>query len=45
VRSVAQRLSPHRFDRIYGAFAGQCVPTDASAVVQRSAARYIDATG
>lgn len=43
VRRVTARLAPFRFDRIHGAFWGLNVPTDAEAVVGRSAARYIDA--
>jgi hypothetical protein len=31
----------HRFDRIYGAFPRRTVAQDAKAVLERSAARYI----
>ena len=40
VRRVAARLAPWAYDRIYGAFSGQEVARDGSAIVARSAARY-----
>jgi len=43
VQSVAARLAPHAFDRLYGAFPGQVVARDAAAIVQRSAERYLRA--
>ncbi|WP_218014822.1 MBL fold metallo-hydrolase [Teichococcus rhizosphaerae] len=42
VRRVAARLAPWRFQRIYGAFAGQDVPRDGPEVIARSAARYVE---
>lgn len=39
VRRIAEHVSRYDFDRIYGNFGG-CVPSDASAVVKRSAERY-----
>jgi hypothetical protein len=43
VRTIAERLEPYAFDAIYGAWWGTVIPRDGSAIVQRSAARYIDA--
>lgn len=40
VGRVAERLAPWRYERIYGAFAGQDVPEDGPAIVARSATRY-----
>ncbi|MDE1994788.1 MAG: MBL fold metallo-hydrolase [Rhizobiaceae bacterium] len=42
VRAVAERLSRHSFERIYGAFAGQNVLRNGSDIVARSAERYIE---
>ncbi|MET3897930.1 glyoxylase-like metal-dependent hydrolase (beta-lactamase superfamily II) [Devosia sp. UYZn731] len=42
IRHVTDAIAPWRYDRIYGAFAGQYIPTDAPAIVARSAARYIE---
>lgn len=39
VRRIAEHVSRYDFDRIYGNFGG-CVPSDAAAVVKRSAERY-----
>ena len=39
VRRIAEHVSRYEFERIYSSFGG-CVPRDARAVVQRSAARY-----
>lgn len=39
VRRIARHVSRYEFDRLYGNFGGG-VPSDASAVVQRSAERY-----
>ncbi len=41
VRRVAAAVAPYRFDRIYGAFFGRVVPTDAAAIAARSAERYV----
>lgn len=41
VTRIAQQLADYRFDRLYGSWAGRVVGTDASAVVQRSATRYV----
>jgi len=41
VRRIADKLTPWRFDRIYGAFPGRQVMTGGAHAVQRSAARYI----
>lgn len=45
VGRIAGTLEPWRFDRIYGAFAGREVIGDASAVLARSAARYVELLG
>jgi hypothetical protein len=42
IRGIAAQLEPWPFERIYGAFAGRQVTENGSAVVQRSAARYIE---
>ena len=42
VRQVAARLAPPRYERIYGAFMGQDVRREGSAIVARSAARYVE---
>jgi hypothetical protein len=42
VRRVASLLAPWRYARIYGAFKGQDVRADGSAMVARSAARYVE---
>lgn len=41
IRQVAAALEPLKFDRLYGAFPGQVVKSDASRVVARSADRYL----
>ena len=41
VRTIADRVSPFRFDRIYGGWWGRVVLTDGPGAVRRSAARYI----
>ncbi|MBV9749379.1 MAG: MBL fold metallo-hydrolase [Acetobacteraceae bacterium] len=41
VRQIAERAAGYAFDRIYGAFWESVVPADGSAVVARSAARYV----
>jgi hypothetical protein len=43
VRSIAQRLERYAFETLYGAWWGTVIGADAHAIVQRSAARYIDA--
>jgi hypothetical protein len=40
---MAQRLETYTFDRIYGAWWGRNVLSDAKETVRRSAARYIAA--
>jgi hypothetical protein len=42
IRHITAAIAPWRYDRIYGAFAGQTIPEDAPAIVARSAARYIE---
>jgi hypothetical protein len=41
IRQVAKALRPLKFDRLYGAFPGQVVRSDASGAVARSAERYL----
>jgi hypothetical protein len=41
IRQIVKALSPFVFDRLYGAFPGRTVRSDAKAVVERSAARYV----
>jgi glyoxylase-like metal-dependent hydrolase (beta-lactamase superfamily II) len=43
VRAIAEALEPYEFDRIYGAWWGRLVPRDGSAIVARSAERYVAA--
>ncbi len=43
VRQIVSRLSPYRFERIYGAWYGRVVAEDAKAALQRSAERYLRA--
>jgi glyoxylase-like metal-dependent hydrolase (beta-lactamase superfamily II) len=43
VQAIAQALEPYEFDTIYGAWWGRVVPRDGSAVVRRSAERYVRA--
>jgi hypothetical protein len=43
VRSMAEKLEPYAFDALYGAWWGTVIGAGAHAIVQRSAARYIDA--
>ena len=42
VRRLLGRLAPWRYQRIYGAFAGQEVLADGPGIVARSAARYCE---
>lgn len=43
VQQITAAVEPFSFSRIYGAFWGKIVATDAKAVVKRSAERYIKA--
>jgi hypothetical protein len=43
VRDIAARLEPYAFTSLYGAWWGTVIGAQAGAIVQRSAARYIDA--
>jgi glyoxylase-like metal-dependent hydrolase (beta-lactamase superfamily II) len=43
VQAIAQALEPYAFDSIYGAWWGRVVERDGSAVVRRSAERYVRA--
>ena len=43
VQAIARALEPYAFDAIYGAWWGRIVPRDGSAVVRRSAERYVQA--
>jgi hypothetical protein len=43
VRAIALALEPYPFERIYGAWWGTVIPSDGSAIVRRSAQRYLDA--
>lgn len=45
VRGIAAAVEPYNFDRIYGAWWGKVVATDAKEAVTRSAERYIQAQG
>lgn len=42
VRRIAEKLSPVRFDRIYGAFDGKTVVSGAGGIVRDSARLYLD---
>jgi glyoxylase-like metal-dependent hydrolase (beta-lactamase superfamily II) len=42
VSRIAATLAPLRFDRLYGAFVGKDIRRDASGIVARSAARYVE---
>jgi hypothetical protein len=41
VQRIAAAVAPFAFDRMYGAWWGRVIPTNAKAVVQRSAERYV----
>ena len=41
VQDMVRRLGEIRFNRLYGAFAGKNIPSDASAIVQRSGEKYL----
>jgi hypothetical protein len=41
VTAIASRMAGYPFDRIYGAFEGRSVPTDAASALSRSVARYL----
>ena len=43
IRGVVDSLKPFSFDRLHGAFPGQVVKSEARAVIERSAARYVRA--
>jgi len=43
IRRIQAVLEPYRFDRVYGAFAGRVIASDAKAALARSFARYLDA--
>jgi hypothetical protein len=43
VRDIAARLRPYAFEALYGAWWDTVIPTGADAVVQGSAARYVEA--
>ena len=45
IKRVVKSLEPFAFDRLYGAFPGQVVTTDAKRAVERSAARYLRMIG
>ncbi len=42
VRGMEERLRPWRYERLYGAFAGQEVLADGPAIVARSARQYVE---
>ena len=42
IRRIQARLSPWRYDRVYGAFAGREALRQGSEIVQRSAQRYVE---
>ncbi len=42
IRRIVKALEPYKFDRIYGAWPGKVVSSDAKAAVRRSAERYIE---
>lgn len=42
IREIERRLRPWRFDRLHGAFVGQDIPSEAEAIVARSAQRYVE---
>lgn len=43
VKGIANAVEPYTFDRIYGAWWGSVIPSNAKASVQNSAERYINA--
>ena len=45
IRRIVSAVEPFEFDRIYGAWWGKVVATDAKSAVHRSADRYIRALG
>jgi len=45
IRRIVAAVEPFAFDRIYGAWWGRVVRSDAKAAVRRSAARYVEAIG
>ena len=42
VQRIADIVRPYEYDRLYGAFPNQLIPTDAHEAVERSAQRYIE---
>ncbi|KTS71055.1 beta-lactamase, partial [Pantoea stewartii] len=42
IRTITERLTPFAFDRLYSAFEGRDIASDAKQVVNRSAQKYID---
>lgn len=45
IRQIVNSLRPFSFDRLYGAFPGQIIGTDAAKAVERSASRYLRMIG
>jgi len=45
VRRIVEAVEPFDYDRIYGGWWDEVVPSDAKAAVARSAARYLRAIG
>ena len=45
VQAILQRVSPLRFDRVYGAWWERVIPMNAHDIVRRSVARYLTAIG
>lgn len=43
VKGIAEAVRPHRFDAIYGAFAGRTIKSDGQRAVERSLDRYVRA--
>src|SRR5262249_29636791 len=43
IKEIVQRLDPHKFERIYGAFPKRTVRSHAKSVIKRSAERYLKA--
>ena len=41
-RKIEERVSPWKFDRIYGAFWNRVIETDGKRVVAQSVARHIE---
>jgi hypothetical protein len=45
IHRIVEALRPYQFQRLYGAWLGQVIAEDAKTVVDRSAKRYLEATG